>query len=56
MQFPSGAMAVMACLPAALAHYNFESFIVNGNVTNPYEYIRQTNNSNSPITDITSPT
>lgn len=54
MQFSTGALAVAAFLPAALAHYNFEALIVNGNVTNAYEYIRQTNNSNSPITDITS--
>lgn len=46
--------AAAAFLPAAFAHYNFEALIVNGNVTSPYEYVRQTNNSNSPITDITS--
>lgn len=54
MQFSLGALAVVAFLPAAFAHYNFDKFIVNGNVTGAYEYIRQTNNSNSPITDITS--
>lgn len=54
MQSPSGLLAVAAFLPAVLAHYNFEALIVNGNVTSPYEYVRQTNNSNSPITDITS--
>lgn len=49
-----GFLAAAAFLPAAFAHYNFEALIVNGNVTDPYEYVRQTNNSNSPITDITS--
>ncbi|KAF3761585.1 family 61 glycoside hydrolase [Cryphonectria parasitica EP155] len=47
-------LAAAAFLPAAFAHYNFEALIVNGNITSPYEYVRQTNNSNSPITDITS--
>lgn len=47
-------LAAAAFLPAAFAHYNFEALIVNGNITDPYEYVRQTNNSNSPITDITS--
>lgn len=47
-------LAAAAFLPAVLAHYNFEALIVNGNVTDPYEYVRKTNNSNSPITDITS--
>lgn len=54
MHAPSSFLAVAAFLPAAFAHYNFEALIVNGNVTSPYEYVRQTNNSNSPITDITS--
>lgn len=54
MQSSTGFLAIAAFLPAVLAHYNFEALIVNGNVTSPYEYVRQTNNSNSPITDITS--
>lgn len=54
MQSSTSLLAVAAFLPAVLAHYNFEALIVNGNVTSPYEYVRQTNNSNSPITDITS--
>ncbi|KAK7419670.1 hypothetical protein QQZ08_010756 [Neonectria magnoliae] len=37
-----------------MAHYNFESLIVNGKGTEPYEYVRQTTNANSPIEDITS--
>lgn len=47
-------LAVAATIPAALAHYNFESLIVNGNTTGAYEYVRQTTNSNSPIADVTS--
>lgn len=47
-------LAAAAFLPAAFAHYNIEALIVNGNITSPYEYVRKTNNSNSPITDITS--
>lgn len=48
------AIAAAALLPTAFAHYNFEALIVNGNITDPYEYVRQTNNSNSPIEDVTS--
>ncbi|RDW61669.1 hypothetical protein BP5796_11561 [Coleophoma crateriformis] len=47
-------LAAAAFLPTVFAHYNFEALIVNGNITDAYEYVRQTNNSNSPITDITS--
>lgn len=45
---------VAAFASTALAHYNFEALIVNDNVTSPYEYVRQTTNSNSPVTDVTS--
>ncbi|KAI1085011.1 glycosyl hydrolase family 61-domain-containing protein [Whalleya microplaca] len=45
---------IAAGVPSALAHYNFEALIVNGNATSAYEYVRQTTNSNSPITDVTS--
>lgn len=54
MHAPSSFLAAAAFLPAVFAHYNFEALIVNGNITSAYEYVRQTNNSNSPITDITS--
>ncbi|ROW06156.1 hypothetical protein VMCG_04477 [Cytospora schulzeri] len=47
----AGVAAFAAC---AAAHYNFEALIVNDNVTSPYEYVRQTTDSNSPITDVTS--
>lgn len=46
--------SLTAFATTALAHYNFEALIVNDNVTSPYEYVRQTTNSNSPITDVTS--
>lgn len=48
-------LALAASVPAALAHYNFDALIVNGEVTKPYEYVRQTTNSNSPVEDVTSP-
>lgn len=54
MHSTTGFLAATALLPAVWAHYNFEALIVNGNITSAYEYVRQTNNSNSPITDITS--
>lgn len=44
----------IAFATSALAHYNFEKLIVNDNVTGAYEYVRQTTNSNSPVTDLTS--
>ncbi|KAI0126700.1 glycosyl hydrolase family 61-domain-containing protein [Xylariales sp. AK1849] len=50
----SSLLAAAALVQATFAHYNFEALIVNGNVTGAYEYVRQTNNSNSPITDVTS--
>ena len=46
---------VAAALPAAFAHYNFETLIVNGEASEPYQYVRRTTNSNSPIEDVTSP-
>lgn len=47
--------AIAATLPsAALAHYNFEALIVNGEVTEAYQFVRQTTNANSPITDVSS--
>ncbi|KAH7313756.1 glycosyl hydrolase family 61-domain-containing protein [Stachybotrys elegans] len=49
-------LPVLAALASvALAHYNFEALIVNGEVTGPYEYVRRTTNFNSPIEDVTSP-
>lgn len=45
---------IAAFATTAFAHYNFEALIVNDNVTSAYEYVRQTTNSNSPVTDVTS--
>lgn len=46
---------IALALPAAvLAHYNFESLVVNGEITAPYQYVRSTTNSNSPVTDVSS--
>lgn len=42
----------LACVPSVLAHYNFESLIVNGQETAPYQYVRRTKNSNGPILDV----
>ncbi|CCA71764.1 related to cellulose binding protein CEL1 [Serendipita indica DSM 11827] len=36
------------------AHYTFTKLIANGAVTNPFQYVRQNNNSNSPITNVMS--
>lgn len=45
---------VAAFAATAAAHYNFEALIHNDKVTEPYQFVRQTTNSNSPITDVTS--
>lgn len=45
---------VAAFAASAAAHYNFEALIHNDKVTEPYQFVRQTTNSNSPITDVTS--
>ncbi|KAK6513559.1 hypothetical protein TWF281_005181 [Arthrobotrys megalospora] len=44
-------LATAVSMPQALAHYNFEKFIYNGQYTGEYEYIRRMTNSNGPITD-----
>lgn len=33
-------LAPAGVLPTALAHYNFESLVVNGKAAGPYEYVR----------------
>ncbi|POS68774.1 glycosyl hydrolase family 61 [Diaporthe helianthi] len=45
---------VAAFAATAAAHYNFEALIHNDQVTEPYQFVRQTTNSNSPVTDVTS--
>lgn len=47
-------LALAAAAAGVSAHYNFEALIVNGQATGPYEYVRRTTNSNSPIEDVTS--
>ncbi|KAM0550255.1 hypothetical protein ACHAPJ_008924 [Fusarium lateritium] len=41
-------------LPMSLAHYNHEALIINGKVTEPYEYVRRSTNGWSPVADVTS--
>ncbi|VUC30461.1 unnamed protein product [Clonostachys rosea] len=50
----SAFLAAAAMVPSVFAHYNFESLIVNGQETEAYQYVRQTTNANSPVTDVTS--
>ncbi|SPO05362.1 related to cellulose binding protein CEL1 [Cephalotrichum gorgonifer] len=47
-------VAFTALLSPVLGHWNFESLIVNGQDTGPYEYVRRTKNSNGPVLDVTS--
>lgn len=44
----------LATFPQVSAHYRFQSLILNGVTTTAWQYVRQSNNSNSPITDVTS--
>ncbi|KAL2865021.1 lytic polysaccharide monooxygenase auxiliary activity family 9 protein [Aspergillus lucknowensis] len=46
--------AFTALLSPALAHWNLNSLIVNGEETEPYKYVRSSKNSNSPVQDVTS--
>lgn len=48
----SVAAAALSVVPSVLAHYNFESLIVNGEETAAYQYVRRTKNSNGPILDV----
>ncbi|KAI9155631.1 putative endo-beta-1,4-glucanase D [Paramyrothecium foliicola] len=50
MHFYTPTAAAIALLSqTAFAHYNFESLIVNGEFTEPYQYVRKTTNGNGPI-------
>ncbi|KAG8829650.1 hypothetical protein FRC17_006238, partial [Serendipita sp. 399] len=51
--FTSLALFLLA-IPHVAAHYRFTTLILNGAATTPWQYVRQSNNSNSPITDVTS--
>ncbi|KAF4547328.1 putative glycosyl hydrolase family 61 protein 11 [Elsinoe fawcettii] len=56
MQFTTALLALAAAVPS-LAHYNFDRLTVNGQATEPYEYVRALGErvSNSPFTDVTQP-
>lgn len=45
---------IMAVLPSVSAHYNHEALIVNGFVTEPYEFVRRSSNGWSPVGDVNS--
>jgi hypothetical protein len=47
-------LAAVMAMPTALAHFNFDRFVVNGKPTQPYEYIRRMTKSNSPVADLKS--
>ncbi|KAG9092188.1 hypothetical protein FRC07_011711, partial [Ceratobasidium sp. 392] len=47
------AVVIPLAVPA-IAHYRWTSLIVNGTVTEPYIYVRNSTNYNCPITDISS--
>ncbi|OLN96070.1 putative endo-beta-1,4-glucanase D 8 [Colletotrichum chlorophyti] len=47
-------LAAAALVPQAMAHYVFPTLIVNGEVTERYQYVREAKNSNSPVEDVTS--
>ncbi|KFY18012.1 hypothetical protein V491_04885 [Pseudogymnoascus sp. VKM F-3775] len=50
----SAIAGALAFTNVASAHYRWTSLIVGGAVTDPYQYVRQNTNANSPITDVTS--
>ncbi|KAF2659672.1 lytic polysaccharide monooxygenase [Lophiostoma macrostomum CBS 122681] len=46
---------VVASASTALAHWNYDRIIVNGQIIGePYQYIRRSNNSNSPLQNVNS--
>ncbi|KAL2857296.1 glycosyl hydrolase family 61-domain-containing protein [Aspergillus pseudoustus] len=47
-------VASLALVPSVTAHWNLAALIVDGEVTEDYQYVRRTKNSNSPIKDVTS--
>ncbi|KAG8997362.1 hypothetical protein FRB90_012518 [Tulasnella sp. 427] len=55
MKFFAAALAIAATIVSPVAaHYLWTSLVVNGTVTSPYQYVRQNNNYNSPVTDVSS--
>jgi hypothetical protein len=48
-------MAVALHASIVLAHWNYDRIIVNGQIVGePYQYVRKTNNSNSPLQNVNS--
>ncbi|KAI9740398.1 MAG: hypothetical protein M1834_004978 [Cirrosporium novae-zelandiae] len=47
-------LAAASLVPSTVGHYCFNRLIVDGDITSEYEYVRKNNNSNSPVTDVTS--
>ncbi|OJD38678.1 glycosyl hydrolase family 61 [Diplodia corticola] len=57
MQFSLATIAAVAAMvPSISAHYCFNKLIVDGAVVDsePYQYVRQNTNANSPVTDVSS--
>ncbi|OBT68201.1 hypothetical protein VE03_02366 [Pseudogymnoascus sp. 23342-1-I1] len=55
MKFALSILAGAAILTDVVsAHYRWTSLVLNGQVTEPYEYVRQNTNYNSPVTDVQS--
>ncbi|KAF9873845.1 hypothetical protein CkaCkLH20_08579 [Colletotrichum karsti] len=50
----STGLVALASLPVAISHYNHEALIINGVVTQPYEYVRRSTNGWSPVADVSS--
>lgn len=44
--------SLCAFLPTIVAHYNHEALIINGVVTEPYQYVRRSSNGWSPVADV----
>ncbi|KAH7384166.1 hypothetical protein DE146DRAFT_636304 [Phaeosphaeria sp. MPI-PUGE-AT-0046c] len=56
MKFFTSALAVAAMnLPTSFAHWNYDRIIVNGQIVGaPYQHVRRTNNSNTPLQNVNS--
>lgn len=52
--FATLAALTLSALPQVAAHYRFPSLIVGSTTTTAFQYVRQSSNWNSPITDVTS--
>ncbi|KAF2011531.1 lytic polysaccharide monooxygenase [Aaosphaeria arxii CBS 175.79] len=56
MKALSGLLVVLSSLPIIWAHWNYDRLIVNGAIvdTTPYQYVRRTDNSNTPLQNVNS--